>query len=283
MLLELAIGDTYGVGFEYRPKDFVIKNNNLEKYFAHERYKSLYKRYSDDTQMSLGIAELMIEHKEWTDGLIANKFLEVFKRDIRYGYSSTFYNLLQSVDTGFEFIAQINPNNDRSGAAMRAGPIGLYPTTEEVLKKSEQQARLTHQTVDGVKPAQAVSLAVHYFAYSKGHKRGIGKYIESLIGGNWDEPWNNPVGEKGWMSVRAAITSIKRNSDMASLLKDCIAFTGDVDTVAAIALGIASFCSEIKNNLPKWLYDELENNTYGKDYLLEVDKKLLFSYPLSEE
>ena len=35
MLIEAAIGDAYGVGFEYRPKEFVAKNNHLEQYFPH--------------------------------------------------------------------------------------------------------------------------------------------------------------------------------------------------------------------------------------------------------
>ena len=137
-----------------------------------------------------------------------------------------FYKALQSAKKGKEFVARLNADSDRSGAAMRAGPIGIYPDIKEVLTKSEQQARLTHDTIGGVRAAQAASLLVHYFAFEKGPKKEVGKFLENLVEGNWDEPWYAPVGEKGWMSVRAAITAIKRNSNMASLLKDCVAFTG---------------------------------------------------------
>ena len=57
------------------------------------KHPLLYKKYSDDTQMSLAIAELVIEEKDWTSQLIADKFVAVFKRDERFGYSS---RILQS-------------------------------------------------------------------------------------------------------------------------------------------------------------------------------------------
>jgi len=53
------------------------------------------------------------------------------------------------------------------------------------------------------------------------------------------------------------------------------AFTGDVDTVAAIALAAASNSPEITHDLPQTLIDTLENQTYGKDYLIELDQKLM--------
>ncbi|WP_155730624.1 hypothetical protein [Pseudoalteromonas luteoviolacea] len=47
-----------------------------------------------------------------------------------------------------------------------------------------------------------------------------------------------------------------------------------MDTISACALGIASLSEEYKNDLPRFLYDELENNDYGKDYLIERAKQL---------
>ena len=43
-------------------------------------------------------------------------------------------------------------------------------------------------------------------------------------------------------------------------------FTGDVDTVASIALGAASCCKEYQQDLPYWLFEQLENGGYGIDY-----------------
>lgn len=38
MLIELAIGDAYGAGFEYSPKAFVAKHNTLAGYVQHPRH-----------------------------------------------------------------------------------------------------------------------------------------------------------------------------------------------------------------------------------------------------
>ena len=62
----------------------------------------------------------------------------------------------------------------------------------------------------------------------------------------WASTWTGKVGLKGWMSVQAAVTAIVASDRMTDLLKRCIDFTGDVDTVAAIALGSAAACKEIE-------------------------------------
>ncbi|GAB5550894.1 MAG: hypothetical protein Sapg2KO_04850 [Saprospiraceae bacterium] len=280
MLIELAIGDAYGVGFEFRKEGFVAQYNQLEKYYPHERYSSLYKRYSDDTQMSIALAELMLEDINWTPTNIANKFVEVFQRDVRPGYSSRMYNALAASKDGNEFLTLIDNNSKGSGAAMRSGVIGLLKFEEEVLEKASIQASLTHNTKSAIVSAQLVALATHYFAYGLGPKQGLEEYLERFISIDWLEDWEAPVSAKGDVCVKAAITALKRNNNMANLLQDCIAFCGDVDTVAAIALGMAAFSSEMDQNLSKWMYEELENENYGKDYLLDLDQKLYHKYKI---
>jgi ADP-ribosylglycohydrolase len=62
---------------------------------------------------------------------------------------------------------------------------------------------------------------------------------------------------------------------MESLLKACIQFSGDVDTVAAIALAAGSCSTEIAQDLPAHLFDELENDQYGRDYIRLLDRQLM--------
>lgn len=90
----MAVGDAYGVGFEFRSQGFVLKHNLLQAYYPHERYASLYKKYSDDTQLSIAIAEFMLTSIEWTSNNLATAFVKTFQRDIRPGYSSRMYNAL---------------------------------------------------------------------------------------------------------------------------------------------------------------------------------------------
>ena len=277
MLLELAIGDAYGAGFEYA-REMVAKHNNLSRYIQHPRHKEIRPgMYTDDTQMTLAIAEIVVNERYWNRLYIANKFLECFKRDERTGYSGRFYDFLKSVHHGSEFLEKIKPDSDKSGAAMRAMPIGIYSDTDYVRHYSEIQAKLTHDTPDGIYAAQASALLSHYFIYNIDKKENVGSWLEGQVhsGHKWDEDYIGKVKAKGWMSVRAAITAVKRNNKMSELLIDCINFTGDVDTVATIALAAASNSKEYQQDLPQHLIDTLENGKYGRDYLMELDKKLM--------
>src|SRR5262249_53467806 len=137
------------------------------------------------------------------------------------------------------------------------------------------QAALTHDTPDGIHAAQAAALSGHYFLYRLGPKGRLGEFLDGLVPGQWSVPWHGKVGAKGWMSVRAAVTAVTRNDSLTALLKDCIAFTGDVDTVATIALGAASCSDEYANDLAPALVSGLESGPYGRDYLIALDKQLL--------
>jgi len=162
---------------------------------------------------------------------------------------------------------------------MRAGPIGLFPTEVEVLDKAEIQAKVTHNTEFGIAAAQAAALMVNFFFYRQGKKKYLGQFLDKFIMGLWDKPFTGKVGSKGWMSVKAAITAIKKSQSMSSLLKNCIAFTGDVDTVATIALAAACWSDEIAQDLPDILVYNLENGKYGRRYLEKLDSKLLRKFP----
>jgi ADP-ribosylglycohydrolase len=275
MLLELAIGDAYGAGFEYASPDIVQCYNDLSRYVQHPRHQLKPGSYTDDTQMSLAIAQAIVAQEPWTPEVLATRFVETFKRDPREGYASRFYQFLLKIRDGREFLEAINWTSDKSGAAMRAAPMGVFPTVEKVIEAATIQAAITHNTPDGINAARAAALMSHYFIYQLGPKRELGKFLTAYVSGEWSKPWQGEVKSKGWMSVRAAITAVMRNDSLSELLQDCIAFTGDVDTVAAIALAAASCSEEIKQDLPEHLIAGLENGSYGRDYIVALDRKLM--------
>jgi len=274
MLLEGAIGDAYGMGFEYANEN--IQYNNLSSYVKHPQHGLYPGQYTDDSQMSIALAELMLSGLDWTPINIANKFVECFKRDWRDGYSRLFQVFLERIESGEQFLAEIKPDSDKSGGAMRASCVGLFSLPDEVLEKTTIQCKLTHNTPDGIAAAQASSLLTHYLAKEFGHPKDAGLYLNHYIESahNWNEDYVGKVKSKGWMSVRAAITAVKRNDTLSDLLKDCINFTGDVDTVATIALSAASCSKYYVKDIPQKLYDTLENGKYGKDYLAKLDEQL---------
>lgn len=276
MLLELAIGDAYGAGFEYAEPDFVSLYNNLSGYVQHPRHQLKPGCYTDDTQMSIAIAETLVEGQPWTREVLANKFVTAFKRDRREGYARKFYQFLLKIEDGSQFLAEIRGTSDKSGGAMRAAPIGILPRVEKVIEAATIQASITHNSPDGIAAAVAAALMSHYFIYRLGAKRKLGKFLESYVSCHpWSQPWQGEVRSKGWMSVRAAVTAVMGNDSLRGLLQDCIAYTGDVDTVAAIALAAASSSDEIEPDIPLDLIDTLENGTYGKDYIIDLDRRLM--------
>jgi ADP-ribosylglycohydrolase len=275
MLLELAVGDAYGAGFEYAPWDLIRKHNTAAYYTKHPTHRLRPGSYTDDTQMSLAVAEALLSGERWRPLLLAEHFVRAFRRDPREGYASRFYAFLQEVGDGEQFLARIRPDSSKSGASMRAGPLGVLGTIGQVLEYCHVQAAVTHNTPDGIRAAQAAALMTHYFLYDLGPKSRLGHFLQGQVPGSWAVAWEGKVGSKGWMSVQAAVTAVVRNGRLGDLLKDCVNFSGDVDTVATIALAAASCSQEYEQHLPETLTAGLENGTYGRDYICELDRRLL--------
>jgi len=274
VLIFLAIGDAYGAGFEYARPDWVTRHNDLSGYFQHPRHLGIRPgQYTDDTQMSVAVAEALLESGRPSRLQWAQHFVQAFQRDRREGYAQRFYDFLLTVQDGQDFLDRIKPHSDKSGAAMRALPLGYLADPETVLEVTAEQARLTHDTPDGVRSAQAVALSAHYFLHKLGSKDGLAGFLNERLAGPWFD-WKGPVGSAGMDSVRAALTSFHHHHSMRDLLKECVDWTGDVDTVAAVALGLAGCCGEVAQDLPQVLHRDLENGPYGRAYLEQLDGSL---------
>jgi len=275
MILEGAIGDTYGAGFEFADIEMIKLKNNLTQFEVHPLFSSIHKKYTDDTQMTLGIAELLIEGTEWTKLSIANKFVDVFKRDPREGYAKRFYSLLCEINSGQDLIDKIIPDSERNGSAMRVYPIGILKNENEILEKAKLQSQLTHNTENAIVSAQAVALTTHFFLYNKGLKSQLLDYLYDIQKINWSADWQGEVGVNAIQTVQALFTILIKENWLKDMLKKSVDLGGDVDTVASLALAIGCLDRNIENNLPNWLYFEIENGKYGKDYIKNIDSELL--------
>ncbi len=298
MLLEIGVGDAYGCCFEMCDKDEITPNNTLE---YHENMPpSIIKRgcYTDDTQQSIAVAEYLLENDDYSDihQKLADKFVEVFKRDKRRGYTGGFYNILKEVKNGTELLETISGDSIRGGAAMRAAPCGLLPDLQQVVDLAISQAKITHNSWIGRESAVCVALMTHYFVYNLGPKDRLVEWLrdnrfsdtlhslhEFEADGNliscWS-PFKSRVSTFGWDVIEAALYAIEEHDSMSKILWQCCEYAGDTDTVAAIAMGAASWSKEIKQDLPKLLISKLENKKFGHDYLIDLDKKLKEKFKL---
>lgn len=282
MLTEIAIADAYGAGFEFCPIEKIRLYNNLESYCKHELY-DISGQYTDDTQMSIAIAEFILSGMEWNKENIASKFLECFQRDIRLGYSEGFYNLLTQAKSGKELLDVLISTSERNGAAMRSVPIGLLNNKNDVVSFATLQAEITHNTNLGVSSSCAVALAAYFGLHEQGKLANLKNFLDYEGFAEWDFNWQKRVSLNAYDTVSAAFTCLVKFDSMSSLLKACIELGGDTDSVASIAIGLATCFSEYKNDLPNHLFQMLKDDKYGILFLRNLDKKLInLIHPSSE-
>jgi len=279
MLLVMAMADAYGAGFEFTDIEFIEEKNTLTEYQHAWLDSKPAGSYTDDTQMSIAICELMLaDRKIWTKQLVADYFLSAFKRDPRQSYSDNFYHFLLTTQTASEFVNNIYSDSIRNGAAMRSVPLGLIKDKTEMLEKAKIQAQLTHNTHEGIISSQAVALCVFYFVNKLGKKADLFSYICEQTNEFFIEDKTEPTECDGIDTVDAVLTVLAQSSSLSEVLYHAVKLGGDTDSVATIACGIAYFCDEIEQNLPDFLFNHLENDAFGKDFIIELNDRFLSTF-----
>ena len=357
----MGIGDAYGACFESCDRKHVERNNDL-RYDIHPRnlkkhpedvMPSLVPRghYTDDTQMTIGNIEMMLERPRFfertpypweSDGdvtesdivsfrrihwrkvkeIFADKYLEVFKRNERRGYTMYLLHTLMNSVSGKDLLSKLNGKSDKSGAFMRAPPFGFYEDVNDVIISADMQARVTHDSWVGRHSSVGAALMTHYFYHKLGPKEDLVTWMKDLpswVENDWPyhgreicnfsnlhsdeafevqavrfnqdgqekivedmvQPWKpgRRVRVHGWDCLESAIYAIERNDNMADILKDCVSHTGDVDTNTAVAAAAASCSEEIEQNIPSILVQNLENGSFGRDFLDNLDKQFQEAFP----
>lgn len=296
MLLRIAQGDSYGMACEYIkfPRDQAVLDEALrfERYGRHPTHKLAPGQYTDDTQMSIAVTEvLMAMGPDWKSSFrvnegaedlraqFANKFVECFKRDQREGYSRGFQALLEQVTDGRDLLAKINPDSDKNGACMRAVPIGVLPDPMDVVAVAGIQARITHDTVGGQQSAILVAMMSHFALY---HTEPFSYYPEwsaqyiNVLPHDHDGPVVGPG--VGLVTADAVYTLLDTETSLLGIARRTLQWGGDTDSVLAIAWGIASARHPGGDDLPPFFDGGLENGPYGHTFLLTMGRELMAKY-----
>jgi ADP-ribosyl-[dinitrogen reductase] hydrolase len=274
VLLEIAIGDAYGAGFEFSDSAKIARLNDGLNYSAHDLGEIAPGRYTDDTQMSIAVAEAVLSGQHLDETTFAHAFVEAYRRDPRPGYAKGLQALLDQCSSGTDLLHRIRADSTRNGAAMRSVPLGLLPDEERVSSAAITNARVTHATLKGILSSRCVALAAHGLVYGKARIDTLGDYLAPHVGISWPVKAEGPVECDGLQTVQAALSILCAHRSMASLLKACVALGGDTDSTAAISLGLASLSTEYTNDLPASLHSALENGAYGRDFLRSLDERI---------
>jgi ADP-ribosyl-[dinitrogen reductase] hydrolase len=180
MLLGIAIGDALGVGFE-----LLMNRKKVKDKFKFNRYFSggpgwKVGQYSDDTQMSIAIAELIISKRKFSRINLADYFLYVYLRDPHRGYGKSVSEGLKKSRNAREFLKIIPGVSNGNGACMRAVPLGVLPKIEEVIKYAKINSMITHNVASAITSSVCVAAASHYFYYNLGKPEKVLDYCINI-------------------------------------------------------------------------------------------------------
>lgn len=286
MLLEMAVGDAYGIGFEFCQNP---SPNDLSQFYQHPKYSNLIPgQYTDDTQRALANT-MVICSKDYLNPLdYATAYVTEFKTSPRDGYSRGFQALIESCSNGVELLNKVNPTASSNGSIMGVAPLGYIEQLQDVKRAAIIQATVTHSW-ETAPWAQMIALMSHYFLYDIGPKAELINFLNLEV--QWPASMSvryenpaymfSPIIKSGdnlfKCTMNASDTAlhilyaILNYDNLQDMLKHCVNVGGDTDSLAASAMAIGSVSKEIENNLPQHLFDALENGSRGRDYIANLD------------
>lgn len=242
-------GDVIGSVFE----QYAIKSTQFELFSRHSKY-------TDDTVLTVAIADAIMRGIDYATSL------KTF--GVRYpnaGYGGSFFRWIFSSD--------MKPYNSwGNGSAMRVSPVGFaFTSIEDVLKEAKKSAEVTHNHPEGIKGAQAVSLAI-FLARSGKNKGAIKAEISHRFGYDLNRKLDDirphysfDVSCQG--SVPESIIAFLEGENFEDTIRKGISLGGDSDTIACIAGGIAQafyqdipqeITSNVRKRLPESFLDIID-------------------------
>jgi len=171
--LGLAIGDAYGAPFE---------GGTIERLLwkAIGKTKDGKKRYTDDTQMSIDIAQSFITQQRINQNHLAITFANSYRWSRGYGTSAAW--LLKKIKNGADWKtvtrAKFKDGSYGNGAAMRAAVVALcYPKDlEELNKNITRCSEITHAHHLGIEGAKLIA----FVTFSALHNQSNETIIDAL-------------------------------------------------------------------------------------------------------
>ncbi len=160
-ILGCFLGDAFGAGFEgMSPDQTVLYLSTLSEKFT--------RAYTDDTDMTLALAESIVESGKVDPDHIANKFRQSCDLTRGYGMGAIKAILALRAGAAWHQVSRIafEKGSFGNGAAMRVSPVGLFyhHDSKGLQKAAIDQANITHTHPLGqwgaVMQASSVGLAL---------------------------------------------------------------------------------------------------------------------------
>jgi poly(ADP-ribose) glycohydrolase ARH3 len=287
-LLGTAIGDALGAPVEGYDREMVGSVYGGE-------WKMIYGRYTDDTEMMIGVAESLIDNKGFNGADMVLKFIRNY--NVKRGYGPGSREVLRRIREGESFVDASGKlfggkGSYGNGAAMRIAPIGLfYFDTPDVLWEiAYKSSNITHSHELGKAGAAlqafAVALAVRgrkedmllklkEVVKTDMYKGKMGKLKALLDEGATEKRVISELGNgvEAFESVPTAIYSFLRFDNFKDSVVYAISLGGDTDTIGAMTGAIsAAYYGEAA--IPKAWLERLEDGEKGRRYITKLAEDL---------
>jgi poly(ADP-ribose) glycohydrolase ARH3 len=301
-ILGSFLGDAFGSGFEgMHPDRAVFHLSNLSKKFP--------RQYTDDTDMTLALAESIIRSGKIDPQDIARQFS--LYCDLTRGYAIGTIKAVLALRAGMKWfeVARIVFENGSfgNGAAMRVSPVGLFyhHNLDDLQEAAIQQANITHTHPLGqwgaVMQACSVGLAVNQNPKEPFKKeqmvtnlrevlwrgpieymRALNKIEEMVTQGNRFEAKEVARslgnGVEAHLSVPSACyIAFTYSPDFCDAIRAAISLGGDTDTIAGMVGAIVGAHIGEKGLPAEWI-EQLEDGPRGRSFARRLAEKLFESW-----
>jgi poly(ADP-ribose) glycohydrolase ARH3 len=291
-LLGQALGDAVGAPYEGMPADHVFWMLGPASDLVRNPDGDLL-RYTDDTQMMIGVAETLVEHGSIIEDALGQRFVAHY--DPQRGYGPGARRILEAMAAGGDgrhLAATIFPGGSLgNGAAMRVAPIGLvfHQDLDRVVEQARLSALPTHVHPLGIEGAQLFALATALVVREEGFDRR--RFYRTLLDHCCSEEFRWALTSAAKLrrrhslallgssleAHRSVVTAIACFTTGASSFEEVVAravsLGDDTDTLAAMA-GALVGAHLGKNALPARLLEQLENGTEGREYIEDLARRL---------
>jgi len=300
-LVGAAIGDGLGA---WREGGEIAKREEIES--LTDRLEQLI--YTDDTHMTIGVAEPLVESKGFNGKHMAQTFIRNYESEPWRGYGPgppRIFRMIKSGEPWDSAASKIYKGGSfGNGAAMRVAPIGLlyYYNPTKLKEIACKSSSITHSHELGKEgaalQAYAVSLALNTapdeeidreafilklqnFVQNQTYKEKIAA-IKRLLG-EQDRRQVVAVLGNGIEAPRSVPTAIYCFLSHLRSYKDCVIYAislgGDTDTIASMAGAISGAHLGIEAIPSNWR-ERLENRAYIKalaERLAKLQHELYFT------
>lgn len=290
VLLGTAVGDALGVPFETKLANYEpLVAWDGKTFLGSEHHKLQPGQYSDDTQMSLMVAESLIGNHGFNPDDLAERYVDWMVSKRARGYGKTTLLAIQNLLNGKHWSESGVPGSYGNGTAMRAAPFGVYfrNDLQSLIAIAKMDSAITHASEEAEAGAVAIALASAY-AVNGGTEglldelwqvlpdskvKSVVYSLDSLI----DSPYITPeqalrvIGTKGDVrqTVPAALYCFLKFDNYHDAVLASIKAGGDTDTTAAIVgalFGAKLGVQGIDSDLVKAVEES--------DRLIELDSQL---------